>query len=556
MRIKRLITGLTASVLGFSSLLTIGLTPLASAAGQTCTWTGATDLNFSTATNWSGCGGSTPTSGDDLVFDNTSLSDVVTLNNDMSGLVVGTISFTGTGVNYFAITGNGITINSGITENSAEASELDVDITLGGDATFSMAQSGVYIGSSDGSNSLDTAGHNLTISSTASDAEAYFYSPLVGSGNFVVNVLGELVLSSASPSYSGAVTVSGGTLVLYSTTALGTTSGVTIGNGGALYLDGDTDSTYNFPLTLNGNGATGDYASPTLSSSSSHGGGLIVPKTVTLSGSVTLQSDVTFGGSNNIVVTGTYTPNGHKFVVQPGVLGAITTSDGTLSAQPVTTTIASTDKQASKVESVGNKVTLVLDGERGDVYVTQGGTLKGSGKVGDLSISQGGTVAPGHSPGCLSSGNYSQSGVYQAEIGGTTACSGYDQLQVTGTVNLDSSSTLEAPLYGGFKPAVGQSYTIISNDGTDAVTGTFSGLAEGASYTNDGVTYTVTYKGGDGNDVVLTVTKVDTSALPATPDTGMRLVSAHPMVALAVSALAAAILFVTARKLRPVTRKR
>src|SRR5262249_10165724 len=49
---------------------------------------------------------------------------------------------------------------------------------------------------------------------------------------------------------------------------------------------------------------------------------------------------------------------------------------------------------------------------------------------------------------------------------------------------------------------------LIANDGTDAVTGTFAGIAEGGTVTVKGTTFTVSYKGGDGNDVALTVTAV------------------------------------------------
>ncbi|MEQ9690428.1 MAG: hypothetical protein RLO48_11915, partial [Bauldia litoralis] len=45
---------------------------------------------------------------------------------------------------------------------------------------------------------------------------------------------------------------------------------------------------------------------------------------------------------------------------------------------------------------------------------------------------------------------------------------------------------------------------IIANDGTDAVAGTFAGLAEGAQFVADGRAFAITYKGGDGNDVELT----------------------------------------------------
>jgi acetyl esterase/lipase len=74
-----------------------------------------------------------------------------------------------------------------------------------------------------------------------------------------------------------------------------------------------------------------------------------------------------------------------------------------------------------------------------------------------------------------------------------------DQLIVRGTVSLDAS--LEVTLLG--TPSDGQSFTIIDNDGTDPVSGRFTGLSEGAMFTVDSSTMWVSYSGGDGNDVVL-----------------------------------------------------
>ena len=59
-------------------------------------------------------------------------------------------------------------------------------------------------------------------------------------------------------------------------------------------------------------------------------------------------------------------------------------------------------------------------------------------------------------------------------------------------------------LLGGFDPSVGTAFTIIANDGGDAVAGTFAGLAEGATFQSGAALFSISYAGGDGNDVVLT----------------------------------------------------
>ncbi len=79
-------------------------------------------------------------------------------------------------------------------------------------------------------------------------------------------------------------------------------------------------------------------------------------------------------------------------------------------------------------------------------------------------------------------------------------------MNVTGTVTLDGS--LDVVRFNGFSPSAGDTFTIIANDGDgitgDAVIGTFDGLNEGETFTADTVTYSISYVGGDGNDVVLT----------------------------------------------------
>ena len=81
-KISQIFSGFAVAVLSLTSLSTVAFSGVAFAAGQTCTWTGVTDNNFSTATNWTDCLGAAPTAGDVINFPfltNTS----VTLTNDL-----------------------------------------------------------------------------------------------------------------------------------------------------------------------------------------------------------------------------------------------------------------------------------------------------------------------------------------------------------------------------------------------------------------------------------------------------------------------------------------
>ena len=87
----------------------------------------------------------------------------------------------------------------------------------------------------------------------------------------------------------------------------------------------------------------------------------------------------------------------------------------------------------------------------------------------------------------------------------TGSTAGNSQLTVVGSVALNGASlsvnTDVAP------PTTGTTIVIILNDGTtDPVSGTFASLPQGAELTSSGatpVTFTISYVGGDGNDVAL-----------------------------------------------------
>ena len=108
------------------------------------------------------------------------------------------------------------------------------------------------------------------------------------------------------------------------------------------------------------------------------------------------------------------------------------------------------------------------------------------------------------------------------DLAGVTAGTGYDQWVINetgtapdGTVTL-GGATLTLNLT--YAPTAGTTYTIIDNDDTDAVVGTFGNVPTNggtitATYNSTIFTFRVFYTGGDGNDVVL----VDSSTRPRRP---------------------------------------
>ncbi len=147
--------------------------------------------------------------------------------------------------------------------------------------------------------------------------------------------------------------------------------------------------------------------------------------------------------------------------------------------------------------------------------VSAGGTLGGNGTVGSLRL-EGGSIEPGTSAGILNAGNTEfAGGTFRLELNGTgTAGVNYDQLNIAGTFTLASST--ELALLFGFTPTPGNSFTILSNDGTDAnvltALFTYSGspVLDDTTFGQSGsIAYQLDYNGGTNqNDVVLNVVGV------------------------------------------------
>jgi outer membrane autotransporter protein len=131
-------------------------------------------------------------------------------------------------------------------------------------------------------------------------------------------------------------------------------------------------------------------------------------------------------------------------------------------------------------------------------FTVNGGTVMGTGTFGGLTVN-GGTVAPGNSIGTMTvNGAFTLGGgaVYEVEV---NAAGQSDKVIVNGTVNLTGATLRVLAANGNYKPKT--DYTIIQNDGNDAVTGTFASITSSLAF----LTPTVIYNGGTGNDVVLTL---------------------------------------------------
>ena len=151
--------------------------------------------------------------------------------------------------------------------------------------------------------------------------------------------------------------------------------------------------------------------------------------------------------------------------------------------------------------------TMFLNGSHtgGGNYIVSNSTLAGVGSTTSaVTINGGGTLSPGAGPGTISTGNLTINGTLEIDADNNTPGTGHDQVIVTGTATLGAASVLVIDTGAGLNPA--DSLVVIDNDGAgDAITGTFSGLAEGAAFDAGafGFDATAAYGAGDGNDFAI-----------------------------------------------------
>lgn len=543
MKQNKLLFSLAVFAASLAAVLTLGK---GNAFAATKTWDGsAGDNKFSTGANWSG--DSAPANGDVLVFPGSAApTDYNTdIQNDISNLSVAGITFTGTceSYGYYSFTGP-LTITGNIDTSATTASCLsfakfkgaitlsgsNISVIGGGNMYQVQFSGGLAIGTT---NLSGTMGIDIDIS-----------GGLTGSGA-ISNTGGGLTIPATESSYSGDVSVVNGVFYSYNGggTVITTSSNpISISDGSQLVLwIGESDYTITNPFAISG-GNTPEDGDIYFGGGQ---GGCSPPNKITLSGQVTLGGNLYVRGSCGAsLAISNPNLNGHTFTFAAGQNATFSYGSTTIKPSYQDTTI--TDDQPDQAVPITSYQRFIIDGVRGAVDVYGKGILAGTGRVGAVTIHNGGIIAPGHSPGTLSTGNitWKEGGIYQFEIGKDAA----DKIKVTGTVTL-GNGTLEVSRYQKYVPKAGASYVIIDNDGSDAVSGTFKGLAEGATFkAADGSVYKVSYKGGDGNDVTLTVVSV-----PTTPDTGLALLKNNPAIILAGTGAAAVGLYILSR--RPAFRK-
>ena len=534
LRVPRVLVGaMVVSGMIAGSFATV---PSAFAANNEAVWDGeAGDNKFSTAQNW--VGDTVPANGDVIKFINLSTDGrkQYTLNNDLNvalgGLIYGAPS--GNVNNNYA--GSNYDINTLRFQNNATITALS-----GGGSIVRVADSLTAEGSLMliGAAQMDASKSNITVQIPGDLTLKDIPVPCRGSGgaDSVVSFesSGKLIVDNAPVS------------------VVGSPSSIVVKSGGAITFT----KNYGGAITFEAGDAPGcatSEASPRLQTYDN----------VVLSGAITLQDDVEYNVSANttLTLTGTLSGSGHALVASKDSAGTFvnnTTSNDSKTAggkQEVSYVeeVPITDDKPEEHLLVKSKHIVALNGVRNIVNVLETGILKGNGTARSIYVSNGGIVAPGNSPGRLTVletfGLYG--GVYQAEI---KDAGSYDQLRVGGeysnpsghAVQLTPTSQLQISFLEGWFVKQGDTFTIIDNQSQTAVEGTFTGLEEDGRIVVNGITFSISYVGGDGNDVVLTA--LNSGAAPSAPNTGIAALAQANPAAIAGVGIVAAMLLIAAKR--------
>jgi T5SS/PEP-CTERM-associated repeat protein len=437
-----------------------------------------------------------------------------------NGAGVGTVNITGPGSQL--LVGTSLSLGDDIPGNGAATGTLS--ITDGGYvSTGTQAYIGHYtgsfgtatLGSTNANDSVWDIAGELTLAGTETSSQGSGSGVLnINTGGVVniashlrvrnlgdvnltggeINIGGDLILTDAGSTINFAFgkigfTDPGGTTL--SPTELERILALGGGNRPTLYTNMELaiagTAVLGGPLRINGGTLTaGTLAPGSFTQLDFDAGTLNLTESGLLVGaSGPLGKDVTVGAGQTLNVAQTVTVASGASLTVVGGFGA-----GTLEVAGAVTFIDATPGSKAVDGAVqGNGGTLTVVGE-----VQFNGPITGVDRFyGPGQVVIGGDYAPGNSTAQVTfDGGFgvAPTGTLEIEIGGTTPGTQFDQLIVTGDADL--AGTLDLSIIGGFTPALGQSFTVLTSAGLngtsfDNVLGTF--LAGGLSFD---IAYTAT----------------------------------------------------------------
>ncbi|WGD29314.1 autotransporter domain-containing protein [Ancylobacter sp. WKF20] len=388
--------------------------------------------------------------------------------------------------------GNSTVINSG---TIAAATASDIAVSMGtGSNRFVLADTatvtGIVTNASSG-NTLELTGSasgtfNLD---SVNDTGAYR-----GFGNLEKSGTGTWVLTGESPTLTGTVTVSAGTLQVGNGGTSGTiAANVSIASGATLTINRSDDLV--FANVISGTGSLVKDGANTLTLTGEN----------TFSGVVTINAGTLQIGNGGATgsIAGDIVNNAALVFNRTGTYdfpGTITGS-GSVTILSGTVNFIGASGYTGPIDVAGADLVLTEGSTSSSTFtVTGGGVLSGEGTIAGLSVGNGGSVAPGYSPGTLTvAGNVDFGGgsTYVVDI---AADGTHDLILATGTATL-SGGTVQVVAEAGYVTPLA-TYTILTAGG--GLTGTFDTVSSNFAFLTPILGY-------DASNVYLTLARNDIS---------------------------------------------
>ena len=428
-------------------------------------------------------------------------------NNGTTVLSGGTLEVQGS----ITVTNEALTISgSGVSAGGALRSvsgtnAYNGDITLAGAARIN-ADAGLLNLTNAGT--ITGPGHGLTLGGAGNIVVSRVIG--TGSGSLTKDGAGTATLNAIN-TYTGATTVSGGTLLLGSNNVIDSGSAVTV-NGGTLDMGARTNTVAS--LTISSGSVTGTTGNKLTAATYDLNGGTVSAAlgagilnansgSATLSGTADATTVNVGGGALTLSAANRLASGATVTISNSGSLnlggnesvGSFVLSGGTLGGSGRTLTASTYDLQGGTLTAnlgagtatASSGTTLVNGTLAGNLTVNSGATLGGTGTLGSTTID--GTHSPGTSPGTqtFSSGltyNTGSTFVWELVANSTNgAGSNFDFVNVTGgTLNINSGVT-SSLVFNGAGSAVNwndafwgsdQSWLVFSSTNLSASGGIFT----------------------------------------------------------------------------------
>lgn len=200
--------------------------------------------------------------------------------------------------------------------------------------------------------------------------------------------------------------------------------------------------------------------------------------------------------------SGSITLGSGNLTVSQGSFGGTISGSGGLIKTDTTLLELSGDHSYTGVTRIESGTLRVLGHQSSSSVRLLSGVLTGTGSVGAIQ-GLGGILDPGGiQPALLDTASIvlGKAATLKIDLDDTASPYPFDRLRVNGSITLDDTPLLLSGSY----TRQGDRLTILDNLGSSAVSGIFNDLPEGAIVKAAGFTGQITYRGGDGNDVVLT----------------------------------------------------